>query len=82
MQEFKLLKLFNILTTINVKRKLVMLEKKRLNVELLRVGAAKADMDYQIEQKLEEIERLKLHIKVQEEAEKTLREKINNLEGK
>ena len=58
-----------------------MLERKRLLSELLRVGAAKAEMDYLIEQKKEEIKRLENAMSVQEAAEKTLNEKIKSLEN-
>lgn len=52
------------------------LEIKKYKSELLRVQAAKAEMDYIIAQRMEEIERLQLNIKKQEEAETSLIAKI------
>jgi len=54
-----------------------MLEQKKLKAELLRVQAAKAEMEYIIEQRMEDIRRLQDNIKKQEEAEGQLLEKIN-----
>lgn len=58
----------------------MILEKKKLTAELLRVRAAKAEMDYIIEQRMEEIGRLKAAIDKQEETEKTLTLKLEQLE--
>lgn len=52
------------------------LEKKKLKAELLRVQSAKAEMEYVIAQRMEEIERLELNMKKQDEAEKALLEKL------
>lgn len=52
------------------------LETKKVKAELLRVQAAKAEMEYVIAQRLDEIERLKLGIEKQEETERTLLEKL------
>lgn len=52
------------------------LEYKKYKAELLRVQAAKAEMEYIIAQRLEEIKRLEDNIKKQEEAEKLLLEKM------
>ena len=52
------------------------IDEKKLQAELLRVQAAKADMEYKIEERLEEIERLKDNIQNQEKAEKLLLEKL------
>lgn len=52
------------------------LEQKKWKAELLRVQAAKADMEYKIAERLEEIERIQGHIKTQEEAELKLLEKL------
>lgn len=57
-----------------------MLERKKLKSEILRVGAAKAEMDYLIEQKKDEIKRLEEAMKKQEAAEVMLMEKIKVLE--
>lgn len=53
------------------------LEIKKLKVELLRVNAAKAELELKIEERLEEIERLKEHIKVSENKVKEIEDKIN-----
>lgn len=53
------------------------LEIKKLQVELLRVSAAKAELELRIEERLDEIERVKEHIKVSEAREKELRIKLN-----
>lgn len=52
------------------------LDLKKLQVELLRVGAAKAEMELRIHERMEEIERLNEHVKIQEAKEAELREKI------
>lgn len=40
------------------------LEKKKLDVELLRVTAAKAELELRIEERMDEIQRIQEHIKV------------------
>ena len=52
------------------------IEQKKLKAELLRVQASKAEMEYIIEQKMEEITRLQENIKKQEETETVLLEKM------
>ena len=52
------------------------LEVKKLKAELLRVQAAKAEMEYVIAQRMDEVQRLEENVKKQEEAEKLLRERI------
>ena len=49
---------------------------KKTKAELLRVQSAKAEMEYIIAQRMEEVERLEANIKKQEEAEKVLLAKI------
>lgn len=56
-----------------------MLEKKKVRAELLRVQAAKAEMEYIIEQKMDELKRLEEAVKKQELAESSLQEKYNKL---
>lgn len=51
---------------------------KRIKVELIQVSAAKASLELRIEEKLEEIDRIKEHIKISEAKEKELQEKISN----
>jgi hypothetical protein len=58
-----------------------MLEQKKLKAELLRVQAAKAEMEYIMEQRMEEIRRLEEAVKKQELAESSLQEKLNALVG-
>lgn len=52
------------------------LERMKLKAELMRVQAAKAEMEYTIAQKQEEIERIKAHILVQIEKEEELTLKL------
>jgi len=52
------------------------LEQKKIKAELLRVQAAKAEMEYIIAQRMEEIGRLEDNIKKQNEAEALLKEKL------
>ncbi len=58
------------------------LEMKRKKVELLRVSAAKADLELRIHERLEEIERLKEHIVKSEETEAKINQEIKELESK
>lgn len=58
------------------------LEIKRKQVELLRVSAAKADMELRIHERNEEIERLKENIAIQEAKEKELAQTIKDMETK
>lgn len=53
------------------------LEIKKLQVELLRVSAAKAELELRIEERLDEIHRIKEHIAISEAKEKELKEKLN-----
>lgn len=55
---------------------MTLLEQKKLKAELLRVQSAKAEMEYIIVQKQEEIDRLLENIKNQELSESKLLEKI------
>lgn len=59
-----------------------MLEKKKLKAELLRVTAARAEMDYLVEQKKEEIKRLEDAMNIQDAAEISITEKLKALEEK
>lgn len=52
------------------------LDLKKLKVELLRVSASKAELELRIEERLDEIERIKEHIKISEAKELELKEKI------
>lgn len=58
------------------------LDLRRKKAELLRVSSSKATMDVRIHELLEEIDRLKEHIKVSEAAEVKLAEEIAQEEKK
>jgi hypothetical protein len=53
------------------------LELKRMKLELVKVSAARHDIEFRIEERLDEIERLKEHIKVQVAKEAELKDKID-----
>jgi hypothetical protein len=55
------------------------LEVSRKQLELSRVRLAKQELEFKLEQNMEEINRLREHIKIQESKEKDLLEEINNL---
>jgi hypothetical protein len=52
------------------------LELKRIKLELIKVAAARHEIEFRIEERLDEISRLKEHVKVQEAKEAELNEKI------
>lgn len=56
------------------------LELKKVKVELLRVSAAKAELELRIEEFLDNISRLKEHIEVQKTREEELDNKIKEME--
>lgn len=55
------------------------LDKKKMKLELMRVTTARAELDYKVEERLDEISRLKDQIRIQDdkiaELEKLLHEK-------
>lgn len=55
------------------------LEKKRLQLELIRVSATKAELEFKIFEREEDIKRLKDNVKIQEEKELELNKKIQEL---
>lgn len=55
------------------------LDIKRMRVELLRVSAAKAELELKVEERLDEIKRLKDHIKIQEDKELEINNKLKDL---
>ena len=57
------------------------LELKRIEVELIRVQAARAELEFKIEERLDEIERIKEHIKAQIKREEELTIKIREAKG-
>lgn len=52
------------------------LELKRTQAELAAVHAAKLNLEFRIEEHLDNVERLKEHVKIQEAKEKELQEKL------
>lgn len=52
------------------------LDIKRMKLELVKVAAARAELEFRIEERLDEVARLKDHIKVQEDKEAELALKI------
>jgi hypothetical protein len=52
------------------------LDLKRIKLELIKVAAARHEIEFRIEERLEEISRLKEHVKIQEAKEAELKEKI------
>lgn len=55
-------------------------EKKRVELELLKVSTAKAELEFKIEERLQEIERIKEHIVIQEKRQYELKQQINQME--
>lgn len=55
------------------------LENKRIKSELLRVQAAKAEMEYKVAERLDEVKRLEDNIKKQEKAELSLLERLQGV---
>ncbi len=53
------------------------LELKRIKLEKMKVSAAKHEILFRIDERMEEIDRLKEHVKVQEAKEVELQEKID-----
>ena len=57
------------------------IEIKRKKLELARVQMAKSELEFKVEERIEEINKFKEHVKVQSEKEKELLEEIETLEG-
>jgi hypothetical protein len=55
------------------------LELKKVQVELMRVEAARCEMELRIEERLEEMSRLKEHIVIQVAKEEELKQKIKEI---
>jgi hypothetical protein len=53
------------------------LELKRMKLELIKVAAARNELEFRIEERLDEINRIKEHIKVQLDKEAELQGKID-----
>lgn len=58
------------------------LEIKRKKVELLRVSSAKAEMELRVHERMDEIERIKENISIQEAKELELAQQIIEMEKK
>lgn len=56
------------------------LDLKKKKLELARVQVAKQELEFKIEERADEIQRLKEHIKVQEQTEEKLKQEISTLE--
>lgn len=56
------------------------LELSRKKIELMRVQTARHELEFKIEERLDEINRIKDHIKVQKEKEDELKQEITILE--
>jgi hypothetical protein len=56
------------------------LDIKRKKVELLRVSAAKADIELRIQERMEEIERLQDNVRISEAKEAELAQTISDME--
>lgn len=57
------------------------LDKKRKEVELMRVRVAKQEMELRIEERMEEVARLQEHIKVQDQKINDLEKELESLGG-
>lgn len=57
------------------------LEIKRLKLDLIRVAAARADLEFRVEERMDEIERIKANIQVQLDTETKLTAKISEAEA-
>lgn len=55
------------------------LDKRKKEAELAKVLAARLDLEVRVEEKLEEIERLKEHIKIQQQKEDSLKLEIKQM---
>ena len=58
------------------------LELKKIQVEYMRVQTARMELEYKIEERLEDIKRMEEHIKIQEIKEAELNAKIVELKSK
>ena len=57
------------------------LELKKMQVELLRVSAAKGEMELRIHERMDEIARIEEHLKIQEAKEVELQAKIAEMQS-
>ena len=54
------------------------LELKRMKLELVKVATARQELEFRIEERLDEIERIKEHVKIQQDKEAELQGKIDS----
>ncbi len=54
------------------------LEEKKKRLELMRVQVARQELEFKIEERMEEVKRLEEHIKIQIEKESQLLAELNN----
>ena len=57
------------------------LELKRMEVELIRVQAARAELEFKIVEREHDIMRIKEHIKIQLDKEEELKQKLKEAKG-
>jgi hypothetical protein len=57
------------------------LEKKKLNLELMRVKMARMELEFRVDERKEEIKKLEDNIKISEAKEQELSDKMKTLEG-
>jgi C4-dicarboxylate-specific signal transduction histidine kinase len=57
-----------------------LLEIKRLKLELVKVAAARAELEFRVEERMDEINRIKDHIKIQIDKEEELTGRIEEAE--
>jgi hypothetical protein len=55
---------------------MTLLELKRMKLELIKVAAARHELEFRIEERLDEISRLQEHVNIQIAKEKELKDKI------
>jgi hypothetical protein len=58
------------------------LDLKRMKLELIKVAAARAELEFRVDERMDEINRIKDHIKVQLDKEAELQAKIIEAEKK
>lgn len=58
------------------------LELKRKKLDLMRIQTARADLEFKVEERLDEIKRLQDHVKIQIDAEEKLKNEIQDMERK
>ena len=58
-----------------------MMDLKRKELDLVRINAARAELEFKILEREEEIARLKEHIKIQTEKEESIRQELKVLKG-